>query len=149
MVLDSSILRTDVDDFLSLVQKMGKITLSGAAKQMGVSESTVESWADFLVEEKILGIEYKFTTPYIFMNINDRVKSRSSFSGFEIKEAFFNKASKRNIPRYQAVLLWTKYLSANQDSIKIAFMEKVKERGLPPEKGHMLWKKYYDLLRSG
>jgi len=148
MEADSSILKTDVDDFIELIKQEGKMTISDAAKRLGVSEITVEAWTDFLVEERILGIEYKFTTPYIFMNIHDESESKGML-GLETKEIFFEKARMKSIPQYQAVTLWVKYLSVNKDKIKSTFMQKAKSRGLSTEKRAILWRKYYEHLRSG
>lgn len=146
---DTTTLKTDVDSFINLVKNQGRITINDAARKLGINESVVEAWADFLVEERILGIEYKFTTPYIFMNYAEKENNTYTYSGFETKQEFFRKAEKRKIPQYHIVVLWAKYLSANKDKIRNAFFDKAKLKGIPEEKIYSLWTKYYEQLRAG
>lgn len=65
---DNGMITTAVDDLIRLIRDSGKLTIADAAKKLGVAEKTVSTWVDFLVEEERLSIEYKFTTPYIFLN---------------------------------------------------------------------------------
>lgn len=145
--MDQDILRTDVDDFINLVKDKEKIDLGTAAKLLHVDERTIEAWADFLVEERILGIEYKFTTPYVFIN-SEKHKTASDNFDFETKEEFFIKAKQKNIPDYQAKILWLKYLTVNERKIKAAFFGRCKSRGISNEKTEDLWKKYYLQLKT-
>jgi hypothetical protein len=148
MDIDETILKTDVDDFINLLKKTGKITISDAAKQMGVPENIVEAWTDFLVEEKVVGIEYKFTTAYIYLD-SSSVNQSEHMVNLQTKEDFFEKAGRRRIPEYETIKLWLKYLSFNEDKIKASFLKRANARGINPEKIEGLWKKYYDLMRSG
>jgi hypothetical protein len=148
MDVDATVLKTDVDDFINLLKKTGKITISDAAKQMGVPENIIEAWTDFLVEEKVVGIEYKFTTAYIYMD-SPSVNPSDQLMALQTKEEFFEKAGRRKIPEYETVKLWLKYLSINEDKIKASFLKRARSRGINPEKTEELWKKYYDSMRSG
>ncbi len=60
-------IRTGVDGFVELLEGKGKVSLPDASKQLGVPQSTLESWVDFLVEEGKVEVDYKFTTPYVYM----------------------------------------------------------------------------------
>ena len=141
------VLKTDVDDFISFVKEKGKVTFSEASKQLNIPESTIEAWSDFLVEERVLGIEYKFTTAYIYMDISALGVKHDGNMQLETKEEFFEKASKRKIPQYEIMNMWVKYLSLNLERIKAVFMVRAAERGLGQEKADSLWRKYYDQLR--
>jgi len=57
----------DVDAFLDLVRKKGTIGLPEVAKKLNVPLKTVEAIANQLVKEGFLGIQYKFTTAYVYM----------------------------------------------------------------------------------
>ena len=81
------VLRTDVDDFMELVKRRGKMTIKDAAHALGVTEKTVERWTDFLVEERILDTEYKFTTQYIYLNA-DRSGSEFGHHNIDTKEEY-------------------------------------------------------------
>ncbi len=141
-------LKTEVDAFLELVKKNKKISLIDAAKEMKVPIQTIQLWTDFLVEEGIVGIEYKFTTPYVFMQEERKGKSALGFIGFDTKEVFYEKAKKKGIKESQVRLLWLKYLNANEESIKKLFGDKCRERNVPAHKIPLLWKKYSAYLKS-
>jgi|GEM_PF-4094604 len=58
--------RTDVDLLVDLVKNKKEISFDDAAKELKLPVATVESWANFLDEEGIIAIKYKFTTPYLY-----------------------------------------------------------------------------------
>ena len=60
-----SLLKTGVDRLVSLIQEKKRISVPEAAKELGVSQIVVEEWADFLEEDGIISIEYKFATPWL------------------------------------------------------------------------------------
>ena len=64
--MGNEILKTSVDDLYELVESRKKISVDDAAKLLKLPVNIVQSLVDFLVEESIFGIEYKFTTPYIY-----------------------------------------------------------------------------------
>ncbi len=141
-------LRTDVDDFLGLLKKKGKMTIADAAKELNVPISTIQAWSDFLVEEGIIGIEYKFTTPYIYIEEQSDKKLDMTYVGFDTREVFYDKARKRGIKDSQIRLLWLKYLNANKESMKKVFCEKARDKGLPSSKVSLLWKRYFEFLQT-
>ncbi|PIN80315.1 hypothetical protein COV16_01035 [Candidatus Woesearchaeota archaeon CG10_big_fil_rev_8_21_14_0_10_34_8] len=147
-MVGQEILRTEVDTFLELIKRNKKISLQDAAKEMKVPILTIQAWTDFLVEEGIVGIEYKFTTPYVFVQEEKRMKGGIGYLGFDTKEVFYEKARKRGINEDQIKLLWLKYLNANEESMKKVFEDKCRERGLPKNKVDLLWRKYYVYLKS-
>jgi hypothetical protein len=59
------IIKTDVDRLVLLVQEEGKISLKDAAKKLNMPSSIVEEWANFLDEEQIIDLEYKFATLFL------------------------------------------------------------------------------------
>jgi len=141
-------LRTDVDEFLDLIKKRGRISLGEATKALKIPMQTVQAWADFLVEEKIIGIEYKFTTPYVFMNQEQAEKNEFKYMQFDTKDEFFEKAEHKGLNAGQAKLLWLKYLNLNKESMRQVFYQKAKERGIDKAKADGLWKRYLQYLES-
>ena len=79
--MTEEVVRTGVDDLLELLEHSAKIPLADAAAKLNVDAGVIQAWVDFLVEEGIVGIEYKFTTPYIYLN-----KTVSGSKAEEIKE---------------------------------------------------------------
>ena len=65
MEAESTFIETGVDKLVKLVKETGKIALSDAAKELGVSQTVVQEWVDFLEEEGIISVEYKLTKPYL------------------------------------------------------------------------------------
>ncbi len=141
-------LRTDVDEFLDVVKRKGKVSLNDAAKELKIPLQTVQSWADFLVEEKILGMEYKFTTPYVFMNVepDDKLEFKD-YIHFDTREQFYDKAQNKGLNAGQIKLLWLKYLNYNKSAMKSLFYEKARSRGLDKEHIEKLWMKYFEFIQ--
>ncbi|MBU2633844.1 MAG: hypothetical protein KJ674_01215 [Nanoarchaeota archaeon] len=69
-------IKTAVDLLIELLKKKKKITLDEASKELGIPANIINEWATFLEEEKILKIEYRFTTPYLIFNedVNNKTK---------------------------------------------------------------------------
>src|SRR3989344_143612 len=90
MGLTDSIIETGV---VKLVNGKGRISSFDAAKELGVSSSIVMEWADFLEEEGIINIEYKFTKPFLIarkMGKKEVQEKAKEFSGK--KDIFVRKA---------------------------------------------------------
>lgn len=93
MGLTSSIIETGVDKLVNLVNRKGKIASEDAAKELGVSTTVVMEWVDFLEEEGIINVEYKFTTPFLVarkLAKKDVREKAKEFSGK--REVFVRKA---------------------------------------------------------
>ena len=88
-----SIIETGVDKLVNLVNAQKKVSSSDAAKLLGVGINVIMEWADFLEEEGIISIEYKFTKPYLVarkIGKKDMQEKAKEFSGK--KEVFIRKA---------------------------------------------------------
>jgi len=93
MGLTNSVIETGVDKLVSLINAKGKIASYDAAKELGVSSTVVMEWADFLEEEGIINIEYKFTKPFLIARKlvkKDVQEKAKEFSGK--KDIFVRKA---------------------------------------------------------
>jgi hypothetical protein len=93
MGITSSIIETGVDKLVNLINKKGKIASEDAARELGVSSTVVMEWADFLEEEGIINIEYKFTKPFLVarkLAKKDVREKAKEFSGK--KDVFVRKA---------------------------------------------------------
>ena len=147
---DSKELRTAADELLDLVRKNKKISVEEAAKQLRMPVSSVQALVDFLVEERIFGIEYKFTTPYIYLYKEGvqraSPKEKSFTQGLLTKEQFYEKAKERNMPHEHIGVLWRKYIQQNHAQIREEFLINAKEKNIPQEKIEELWKKYLSYL---
>ena len=147
---NDSIIRTVADELFELVKKRSKISVEDASKQLKIPIATIQALVDFLVEEKVFGIEYKFTTPYVYLYKEgvrqSKVKEKSFAKEFVTKEQFYEKAKEKNMPYENIEGLWRKYLQENISRMREEFLRKAKEKKAPEEKIEGLWKKYLSYL---
>ena len=145
-----TIIRTAADELLELVKKSKKISVEEAAKKLNMPIFTIQSLVDFLVEEKVFGIEYKFTTPFIYLyreGIKDaRGKDKGFTTGLITKEQFYEKAKERKVPYENIEGMWRKYLRQNLVHIREEFLSKSKEKKISEEKVEELWNRYLSYL---
>ena len=143
--MKDEILRTGADDLYELVKSRKKISIEDATKLLRMPLKSVHALVDFLVEENIFGIEYKFTTPYIYISQEKEKKieaDRKREKKLVTKEEFFQKAGKWNIQPERINRLWKKYIQENFSSIKEDFYKKASSRDIPKESIDNLWNKY-------
>ncbi len=132
-------LKTGVDELLALLAGGQRISVPDVAKQLKQSEKTVQNWVDFLVEEKLLGIEYKFTTPYIYKNAQQKRMVMRQESIAELREQFLGRATDKNIPADKLAELWEHHLLAAVEAKQPYFALEAQKRGL---QGAVLWQRY-------
>jgi hypothetical protein len=148
--MDNPILKTSADDLYELVRSRKKLSVEEAAKILKIPDNIVQALVDFLVEEKIFGIEYKFTTPYIYIS-QEKLKKIDLLEKIEkklvTKDEFFQKAGKWNISIEKINDLWKKYIKENFDSIKKDFYIKANLKNFSQEKIGSLWEKYWVQLQ--
>ncbi|MGM5483949.1 MAG: hypothetical protein ACQER9_03470 [Nanobdellota archaeon] len=139
-------IETDVDLLVSLVKKKGKISVEEAAKKLNINVKIVQEWVDFLVEEEVLGIEYKFVTPYLYFNKERNNKptvlEESEGEYLEDKDDFIKKSRERGLNDDQIRKLWKNYLKVNIDEIKDHFYRRAKSKNISESKIDALWSKY-------
>lgn len=143
---NDAILKTVADELLELVKKSEKISVEDAAKKLKMPIPTVQALVDFLVEEKIFGIEYKFTTPYVYLYKEGvkapKGKGKSFTDELVTKEQFYEKAKKKGMPYEYIEGMWRKYLQQNLSYIREEFLRKSREKKIPEDKIEELWDKY-------
>ena len=105
-------METGVDRMMSVLEEKGKLSLTDLAKALEMPEGTLQLWVDFLVEERILGVEYKFTKPFVFLNKKQEKKAivQELPEVDFFKKEFFEEAKKRQIPTNQILDLWQNHL---------------------------------------
>ena len=147
--MDNKVLKTSADDLYELVKSRKKISVEDAAKILKVPNKIVQALVDFLVEERIFGIEYKFTTPYVYISQEKekKIKLEKHEKKLITKEEFFQKVRKWNIPSEKINGLWKRYIKENLSPIREDFYIKANSRNLPREKIDDLWNKYFASLQ--
>lgn len=143
--------KTGVDELLELLKKVDKIALTDAAQQLGVSSSLLQSWVDFLVEEEVVGIEYKFTKPIIYLNkapgekeVHVTEEPEVSFQAY--RDDFKTRAAQKSIPAEKISFLWKEHVKAAINRRKEFFYREAKKRNLANI--DYLWGAYAERLVS-
>lgn len=144
-------LKTSADQLMDLVRSKGKMTVAEAAKALNVSEKTVQSWVDFLVDEHILGVEYKFTTPYIYVHSEERLaKVRTDDKHYKLsdfKEIFLKYAREKQMSQDKLPVLWEEHIKRVVLGQRQFFMDEARRRGIQnPER---LFERYLEGLLNG
>jgi predicted transcriptional regulator len=127
---------TDVDELIRLLSDVQKISVDEAAKKLNIPKNVLQSWIEFLVEEKIIGIEYSFTTPYIYLNrpkesqkTKKTKEEKMTYSVF--KKDFYDKAIKDKIPEAKIEEYWQNHLKEKLEMNKEFFIREARKRNLP------------------
>lgn len=138
------LVKTGVDELMELLTQEKRLTLSEAAKRLGQPERTVQNWVDFLVEERILGIEYKFTTPYIYLN--EPTKAAEIITKQRTLEDeqrdFARHAQEKGMPVDKLPLLWHNHLERVIDGKQEFFSQECEKRGFSQPETRQLFARY-------
>lgn len=142
--MPEEVITTGVDQLIAYLKGKEKAPLLETAKALGVSVETLQSWVDFLVEEGILGIEYQFTKPYIYLNKEEEEKGTivddEELSWDAFHQAFLDKAAEKEIPPLKAATLWKNYALQKVEEKKEFFYDEARKRGF--SQIDELWKTY-------
>jgi hypothetical protein len=124
--------------------------LTDAASELKIDVGVIQAWVDFLVEEGIIGIEYKFTTPYIYLNKtvekkdSEKAEKYENFNVQYFKKEFWNHAKTSNIPEKQIEELWKNHVVQALELLKKYFFFEAQRRKLTDiEK---LWAEYREMI---
>ncbi|MFH1682470.1 MAG: hypothetical protein ABIA37_01615 [Candidatus Woesearchaeota archaeon] len=92
-MVNTSVIETGVDKLVGLIKAKKKLSVQDAGKTLGVGPVVVQEWADFLEEEGIISIVYKFATPYLCERKLSREEVKTKEKEFHgKKEGFIRKA---------------------------------------------------------
>jgi hypothetical protein len=149
--MNEDVVTTGVDDLLHYLQGKDRVALQDVASVLNASVDTVQAWVDFLVEEKILGIEYKFTKPFIYLNKEEkkpkgRLLESTTITLEALKREYQDRAIAKQIPQMKIRELW---LGRVQEALLLKreyFLEQAKRRNA--EDPESLWTEYKSDLLS-
>ena len=86
---------TAVDSLVKLVNKKGRISLDEASKELGLPSNVLNEWSTFLDQEKIIHVEYKFTTPFLISKKEEKTEANIDYEliirKLEVMEAYLKK----------------------------------------------------------
>jgi hypothetical protein len=138
--------KTGVDDLMDLLRQEKRISIPDAAKRLSQSEKAVQNWVDFLVEEKLLGIEYKFTTPFIYLNAPEKAVSvlKQADTIETVRKEFLARAKEKGMPQDKLKALWENHLLSTIESRSEFFTQECRKRNLAKDESGVaeLFKRY-------
>lgn len=85
-------IETGVDKLLDLINRKKRVNLNEAANELGVSVPVIQEWTDFLEDEGLITVEYKFSKTYLCerkLSKGEVVKKAKEYSSK--KDAFTRK----------------------------------------------------------
>lgn len=131
---ESKSVETGVDRLVHFLKDKGKVELKEVAISLNVPESVLQRWVDFLVEEKIIGLEYNFTKPLVYLiqktetTDEDRAISRKDF--LDYKKGFKERAQKSSVPVDKTDYVWRNHILQRLELMKKLFYMEAGKRGL-------------------
>ena len=135
--------RTGVDRLIAFLEGKDKVLLSEAASALAMPSESIQLWVDFLVEENIVGIEYKFTKPYIYLNRTTSAKTRvikeGEYTWDTYHRAFLQRAHEKGVSDIEAATLWKNHVVETLEQKKRFFFDEARKRDLHPD---ALWENY-------
>ncbi|MFT4249892.1 MAG: hypothetical protein ACMXYD_00835 [Candidatus Woesearchaeota archaeon] len=85
-------IETGVDRLIQLIEKEEKISVSQAAKSLGVSKLVVSEWAEFLEEEQLITLEYSLSQTYLKLReVSDKELAKHAKDFSNKKDMFIRK----------------------------------------------------------
>jgi hypothetical protein len=148
--VSEEVVKTGVDELLELLAHSAKIPLTEVAAKLKLDAGVIQAWVDFLVEEGIVGIEYRFTTPYIYMNkVVEKKKEakeqkEESYNVQYFKRQFYEKAKSNNIPESHRDMLWKNHITQALELQKKYFFFEAQRRKI--QNIDKLWEEYRELI---
>lgn len=149
--MGDEVVTTGVDDLLAYLKDKDRVALQDAAVVLGVPLETLQAWVDFLVEEKILGLEYKFTKPYVYLNKEEPKKNKAHLVEQAIleveslKQEYVQRAREKQIPDSKIPQLWRSHVLEALGRKREYFLQQaIRRHAADPQQ---LWERYQaDLL---
>jgi len=142
--MGDEVIKTGVDELMAYLEGKEKIALIDAAVALKVKADVLQSWVDFLVEEGLLCIEYKFTKPFIYLNKPHEEKvaviKEGALSWATYRDAYLLKARAKNLPESELQALWKAQALAAVESRKSFFYDEARKRFLSDI--DLLWSAY-------
>jgi len=85
MIIAPNILETGVDKLANMVHTRGKIAVSDAAKELGVSRNVIMERVDIL-DQGLIDVQYKFLKPYLVTRKLTKAEVEQKSNEFNMKK---------------------------------------------------------------
>jgi len=137
--------QTGVDVLIEFLRGKGQVALKDIAKRTNLPEDVMQTWVDFLVEEKVIGLEYKLTSPYVYLIKDPKGKQEKQPTEYErnlqgYRKEFEEHARTQKISGEKTNFLWKNQVGKEVEAQKAFFYEEANRRKLPA--ADTLWAEY-------
>lgn len=132
------IVKTDVDRLIDILKSEKKMELSLLAKKLNLSESTIQRWIDFLVEEKVIAIDYNLTKPVV--SIIEKKKEKEDETSKDIQKYKDQFKKQKSNKKENSEFLWKNHITENLELMKQFFFSEAEKRKL--SNVNELWEEY-------
>ncbi len=140
-------IETGVDDLIRYLRGKGKQSIKDVAKAIHVPDKTLQLWVDFLVEERVVGLEYNFMKPYIFLNEDETEKKKTKVLDLAyFKKQFFETARKKKISDEQIEELWQRHIKSYFTRLKTYFLFEIKKRNFAHQDPEKVFNTYIEKI---
>lgn len=129
---------TGVDKLVSFLKGRGLVDMLDVSLELNIPLHVLQTWADFLTEEEVVGLEYKFTKPFIYLIEKSTFKMNKELSDY--RRSFEINAKKKSVPNSKTEFLWKNHMLDEVEKKRQFFFQQTNLRALDePEK---LWTEY-------
>lgn len=153
--MGDEVVTTGVDELITLLRGKEKMPLLDVATELHVTPEILQSWVDFLVEEGIIGIEYKFTKPFIYLNNEEdvaegdmeekgKIVKEEELGWTVFKKVFFQKAQDKGLPQKKIGEFWRHHVLSVLENKKRFFYDEARLRALKDI--DLIWQQYKEDL---
>ncbi len=108
---------TAIDSLVEVIKTKKKITLEDASKFLGLPMNIIHEWANFLEEEGLIKITYKFTTPYL--EIKEKAKTEEDVEDLKRKLDLATRKLQTILSKLEKVKVQHKYEINNLTDVKL------------------------------
>lgn len=144
--MDFDKVETGVDRLIEILSDGKKHFLEEISRKINVPVDVMQLWIDFLVEEKVISLEYTFTKPYVFLNKDvPKILKRDKMESLaELKKQFIDNGIQKKIPINNLLVFWRHNLDDNLDKLQDKFYREANKRKL--KNIDSLWQRYKQKL---
>ncbi len=116
---------TAIDSLVELVKLRKKLTLEEAAHQLALPEHVINEWANFLEEEGIIQITYKFTTPYL--ELKEKIKDAQGEEDLKRRLDLATRRLEYLLSRLKKIKIQHKYEIKTIDDVRLLLKKHIDE----------------------
>jgi hypothetical protein len=144
--MENDRVETGVDRLIETLNDGKKHFVDDLSRKIDVPSDILQLWIDFLVEEKVISLEYTFTKAYIFLNKEvPKILRQDKLETLEdLKKNFIEDGLLKKIPMNNLLVFWRNSLDDNLNKLQEKFYREANKRKLKAVDS--MWARYKQKL---